>query len=80
METKVEPRFIKIDTCEKCPHLLSSRDYTADSWEEVSRWGCRITTAVDEKSGVKTERNIRRYVDWNDKVKFIPDWCPLPKS
>lgn len=60
-------KIIKIDSCQLCPHFQLSRDYTEDSFETCYRWFCK-----------EVKKDIRRYVDWNDREKFIPDWCPLP--
>ena len=61
--------FLKIESCTQCPHCKTARDYTSDSFEYCERWDC-IEESVKDK-------NIRRYVDWNDHTKFIPNWCPL---
>lgn len=61
---------IEIKICTECPHHTSERDYTADSFEMVSRWKCKHKDGPDGF--------VRRYVDWNDKAtEFIPDDCPL---
>lgn len=60
---------LKMDTCTQCPFFSRDRDYTSDSFEYVERWYCK-----------KKEKDIRRYVDWNDKQKYIPEWCPLTKK
>ena len=62
-------RYLKIETCTDCPFCEQSRDYTADSFETNTRWDC-----------TQEKKNIRRYVDWTDRKKFIPDWCPLSKK
>jgi hypothetical protein len=58
--------YLKIESCERCPHVRIERDYTSDSFEFCTKWDCDMS-----------KRNIRRYVDWNDNKKVIPDWCPL---
>jgi len=70
-EKEVSEVTLKIKSCTECPHFSSERDYTADSFEFVTRWDC--------KKG-DTPKNIRRYVDWTDHRKFIPTWCPLKKK
>ena len=60
-------RYVAIDSCDKCPFVEITRDYTEDSFETCFRWECK-----------KKHKPARRYVDWNDKDKFIPVWCPLP--
>lgn len=35
---------IKIKSCEECPFVNIEKVYTADSWEDVSRWTCKKTT------------------------------------
>ena len=57
----------KINSCTKCPHYICERDYTSDSFELCFRWICPHNNKKD----------IRRYVEWIDNKKFIPDWCPL---
>lgn len=60
-------KTIEIKSCKECPHFREERDYTADSFETCFRWYCK-----------KLEKNVRRYVDWNDKrEEFIPEECPL---
>ena len=58
-----------ITSCTECPHCDISRDYTEDSFETCFRWVCKFD--------IDKPRDIRRYVDWNDNKKHIPDWCPL---
>jgi hypothetical protein len=63
-------KIIEIKNCKQCPHHRTGRDYTEDSFEFVSKWVCAHDDGPKEP--------VRRYVDWNDKVKeFIPDECPL---
>ena len=62
---------LKIDNCTECPHCRTERDFSEDSFETLERWDCKFTG---------TKKNIRRYVDWYDKDKFIPNWCPLIKE
>jgi len=62
---------LKITTCTECPHFTSERDYTEDSFEFCTKWICKHDNVP---------RDIRRYVDWNDRQKHIPDWCPLTKK
>jgi hypothetical protein len=62
---------LKIESCIDCPNCKTERDYTSDSFEYCEKWNCNFSG----KSKV-----IRRYVDWHDHDKFIPDWCPLVKK
>lgn len=62
---------LRISSCTECPHFRSERDYTADSFEYCFRWICNYG---------KEPKDIRRYVDWSDTKKHIPDWCPLVKK
>jgi hypothetical protein len=55
-----------IESCKKCQHFKSERDYTSDSFDFCLKWFCNLEN-----------KDIRRYVDTWDKQKFIPDWCPL---
>ena len=67
---------LKIETCRECPHCRETQDYTSDSFESVSRLDCyqlEFTNGKHKDHG----RNIQRYVAWNDKDNYIPDWCPL---
>lgn len=57
---------INIHSCDECVNFKSERDYTSDSFEYCTKWICKLN-----------DKHIRRYVDWNDNSKFIPDWCPL---
>jgi len=54
------------ESCTKCKHVKIERDYTADSFEFCMSWFC-----------TKSNKFVRRYVDWHDKDEFIPDWCEL---
>jgi len=58
--------IIQIESCKDCKNCLTERDYTSDSWEMCFRWDCKLA-----------DKNIRRYVEWHDDLKYIPDWCPL---
>lgn len=64
---------LKIESCIDCPHCKTERDWTEDSFETCERWDCAF-------NGLNKKKNIRRYVDWYDHSKFIPDWCPLAKK
>lgn len=57
---------IKIKSCQDCPFFTSETQYTADSFERPEKWICKK----------KSNKVIRNYVDWNDKVP-VPDWCPV---
>lgn len=72
MTSKLKPLkavTLKIETCEKCPHVNVNRDYTEDSFETCFRWDCKLAKG----------KNILRYRDWHEKDNFIPGWCPLKK-
>jgi len=58
--------YIKIENCEKCNELEIERVYTADSFENIVKWSCRIKNKV-----------IKGYIDTFDKNPPIPEWCPL---
>lgn len=55
-----------LKSCEKCPNMVQTRHYTADSFEMVFDWKCKS----------KNDKLIA-IQDWNDKVAKIPEWCPL---
>ncbi len=58
---------INIKNCSECPFVKIEKVYTADSWEDVSKWSCTK----------KKNKTIHEYVEWNDKITKIPDWCPV---
>jgi len=62
-------KILKIESCKDCPFHSATRDFTEDSFEYVEKWRCE-----------KLMKFIRRYVDWYDKDKFIPDECPLEEE
>jgi len=59
-------KIIEIKSCNQCPNFTCERDYTSDSWDTCEKWLCKLLPEP-----------TRRYVDWNDNKKFIPDNCPL---
>lgn len=74
--------FLEIKTCKDCPHLGTSRYYTADSFEHEENWFCKKTKrkAPETSSAMKPVRNSSRiaFVSWpSEEPKEIPDWCPL---
>ena len=62
-------RKLVIESCTECPFLKTEPDYTADSFETCTAWICK-----------RIKDYVRRYVDWNDHSKYIPNECPLPKT
>ena len=59
---------IEITTCNECPHWDAERYYTADSWEHIMEWKCRL-------SG----KSIA-LVETFDDDPSIPEDCPLLKK
>lgn len=59
-------KIIRIKSCPKCDFCKIDRDHTEDSFEMCMSWFCK-----------KSNKFIRRYVDWSDNDQFIPDWCEL---
>jgi len=56
--------ILSLTSCEGCPHFLSEREYTADSWENLYIWKC------------KDQRNRRiGGVETFDPKPPIPTWC-----
>ena len=60
---------IEIENCAKCPNVDVAKYYTEDSWDD-----CRIYRCKD-----MDHRKID-ICDWNEKIREIPDWCPLPNT
>ena len=55
------------------------RVYTADSFETVFSWSCKLVDkTIDPK--YPTGKKIAKYVEWNDKDPPIPKWCPRAKA
>ncbi len=60
-------RFIEIKSCKDCPHRVSERAWTKDSFETEFRWTCKLS-----------DRIIAPFVAWNEsKLVTIPEWCKL---
>lgn len=59
-------KFIKISSCDNCPHHKTAKVYTPDSFENV--WSVSCTKTWSICAGYKE--------DW-DKPTTIPDNCPL---
>lgn len=57
---------IKIQSCVECRESLSSRHYTADSFEVAFDWHCKAMT----------NKVIEEYVCWNEPDPKVPSWCP----
>ncbi len=57
---------IKIKDCSECPFHKVESVYTADSFENISKWICKKAKNIV----------IDGCVGWTDKVK-IPNWCPV---
>ena len=64
-----EKVMIEIKSCSACSFLNVEPVYTADSFENVSKWICRETKRKKNK--------ICGYLDWYDDDPDIPKWCPL---
>jgi hypothetical protein len=60
--------FIQLEGCSQCPNRRTERHYTADSFEMVFNWICRLA-----------KRSIGVF-DYNESPTSIPDWCPLRKN
>jgi hypothetical protein len=71
-KTKINPVFIRIETCDKCPSSLSQRTRTGDSFDVAWDYYC----AFDPN---KQPKLIQEYLCWNEKPN-IPQWCPRRKK
>lgn len=67
---KLPDAVIVLKSCADCPFIKIRQVYTEDSFETVFSWHCKK----------KKEKEIRGYVEWNDREKYVPDWCPLRKN
>lgn len=56
---------LNIKNCSECPFIKIEKVYTGDSWEDVNKWSC-----------TKKRNKTIQYVDRDDKITTIPDWCP----
>lgn len=61
--------FLEINKCSECPNCTVTKDYTEDSWDDCRRYDCK-----------KEEKNIARWVDWNEEGPDVPEWCPSSKN
>lgn len=61
--------MIEIDTCDKCQHSKSDRNYTSDSFEIEFDWSCKA-----HKS-----KTIAKSVNWGHETLElkVPNWCPF---
>lgn len=55
----------EMKSCRECKYLDQQRVYTADSWEYVEKWTCKVKNEV-----------VYEYVEMFDKTD-VPEWCPL---
>lgn len=65
----MDKRKVIIESCKECPLVHVESDYSADSFETLTKWTC-----------TKLKTVVRRWIDWNDHSKFIPKECPLEKT
>jgi hypothetical protein len=56
---------IEIKSCQECSELQISRVYTADSFDNICKWTCKMV-----------EKEIHGFLEWRDKDPEIPNWCP----
>lgn len=58
---------VSLTSCKECAENSIERFYTADSFENVFTWKCKLT---------KRENNLIAYDETFDHDHRIPDWCP----
>lgn len=57
--------LLEIENCSKCPKCKTERALTADSFEDANNYFCG-----------ENNHKIAEYVEWNDDLPEVPDWCP----
>lgn len=59
---------LEIESCEKCPFKVVTRNYSTDGWDRVEDWKCTKVDKIIEKM-IGTFENVA-----------IPKWCPYGEN